>query len=87
MNITVPFEIGDIVYAIDYMESTETNKKFYTITSAVIFSITFYTSKEEKEENNVLLETSEGEQWGMEIPLTWISKDKKDLIKKLITLL
>lgn len=86
MNITIPHEIGDLVYAIDYMESKETKKKFYTISSAVIYSITLHTSKE-GEEHSVLLATSEGEQWGIDIPLDWINQDREVLIKKIIELL
>ena len=86
MNITVPFEIGDIVYAIDYMESKETKNVFYTLTSGVISSITLYINKKGAE-HTVLLETSEGEEWGIDIPLDWISKDKEVLIKKIISLL
>ena len=86
MNISIPFEIGDLVYAIDFMEAKETKKKFYTITNGVIHSITLYTSKKEVE-HTVLLETSEGEEWGIDIPLDWISKDKEVLIKKIISLL
>ena len=86
MNITVPFEIGDIVYAIDYMESKETKNVFYTLTSGVISSITFYINKKGAE-HTVLLETSEGEEWGIDIPLDWISKDKQEVINKIISLL
>ena len=86
MNITVPFEIGDIVYAIDYMESKETKNVFYTLTSGVISSITLYINKKGAE-HTVLLETSEGEEWGIDIPLDWISKDREVLIKKIISLL
>ena len=86
MNIAVPFEIGDMVYAIDYMESKETKNVFYTLTSGVISSITLYITKKGAE-HTVLLETSEGEEWGIDIPLDWISKDKEVLIKKIISLL
>ena len=86
MKVTIPYEVGDLVYAIDYMESKDTKNKFYTITNGVISSLYFYTSKKETE-YNVLLEDSNGKVWGIEIPLDYISKDKEVLIKKVIDLI
>ena len=86
MKISVPFEIGDLVYAIDCMESKETKRIFYALTSGVISSIALYTTKKGTE-HTVLLETTEGVEWGIDIPLDWISKDKEVLIKKIVNLL
>lgn len=83
VNFTIPFNMGDIVYAIDTY-TTKQGDKYYTITKATIINFLF-DSKDFKNIEVCLM--TDGKEWGDTIHINEISKQLAPILSTLITTL